>query len=154
MVWTTLPLPANASLHTYRERPGQVTHRSRQSLRDYQDRAWQAIAFKRWQDATLQGIYLRLVGFPGTVTVDRQYPVVVTAATGQQWQLPWQLDPQTADLPTDVGQYTLQPLLQSIETALPLHMQIPLVDATLADIGIAPFVVKEWLQVKRYSSDR
>jgi hypothetical protein len=57
--------PAQASLHTYRERPGQVTVRSQQSLRDARDRAWQAVAFKRWQQGQYQGTYLRLVGFPG-----------------------------------------------------------------------------------------
>ncbi|MEL7313487.1 MAG: DUF3122 domain-containing protein [Cyanobacteria bacterium J06559_3] len=147
MVWMALPPNANASLHTYRERPGQVTYRSRQSLRDYQDRAWQAIAFKRLQNATLQGIYLRLVGFPGAVVVDRQRSVVVTAPTGKQWLLPWQLDPQTPNLPDDVGQYNLQSFLQDIETALPLKLEIPLADTATANIGVAPFVVKEWLQV-------
>jgi hypothetical protein len=62
LVW--MP-PAQASLHTYRERPGQVTVRSQQSLRDDSDRAWQAVAFKRWQQGQYQGTYLRLVGFPG-----------------------------------------------------------------------------------------
>ena len=148
IVLTALPSTAYASLHTYRERPGQITYRSRQSLRDHHDRAWQAIAFKRLQDATLQGVYLRLVGFPGTVTVDRQRPITVITAFGTQWRLPWQLDSQTQALPDEVGQYTLQPLLQDLEAALPLNLQIPLADGTTTELSVAPFVVKEWLQIK------
>ncbi|MGB5916042.1 MAG: DUF3122 domain-containing protein, partial [Phormidesmis sp.] len=59
-----------ASLHTYQERPGQTTFRSKQSLRDRADRSWQVIVFKRYQADMLQGLYLRLVGFPGLVTLD------------------------------------------------------------------------------------
>ncbi|MBE7380435.1 MAG: DUF3122 domain-containing protein [Leptolyngbya sp. SIO1E4] len=148
MLWATLPQVAQASLHTYRERPGQVTYRSRQSLRDYADRAWQAIAFKRLQGEVLQGIYLRLVGFPGAVRVDRQQPIVLLAPTGQQWQLAWEVDPQTQALPDSVGQYDLQPFLANLSHALPLEMQIPLDGMPVADVRIAPFIVAEWLQVK------
>ena len=148
LIWISWLQPAYASLHTYHERPGQVTYRSRQSLRDYDDRAWQAIAFKRLQGETLQGLYLRLVGFPGTVIVDRQQPLVMIAATGQHWQLPWAIDPQTQALPDSVGQYNLQPLLSYLGNALPLEMQIPLQGMTAAEVGVAPFIVKEWLRVK------
>ena len=148
VVWTAWPQVAQASLHTYRELPGQITYRSRQSLRDNRDRAWQAIAFKRFQHQTLQGVYLRLVGFPDAVVVARQRPVVLVAVTGQQWQLPWSVDPQTQTLPNSVGQYDLQPLMQSLDNALPLEMQIPLQGAAIAEVRIAPFVVDEWLQIK------
>ncbi|MEM8603657.1 MAG: DUF3122 domain-containing protein [Cyanobacteria bacterium P01_H01_bin.121] len=148
LLGTSLPQPVYASLHTYHEHPGQVTYRSRQSLRDDHDRAWQAIAFKRLQGETLQGIYLRLVGFPGNALVDRQKPILLMTAIGQQWQIAWAIDPQTQALPDNVGQYNLQPVLRALNTALPLIMQIPLQDSTMAEVGVAPFVVKEWLQVK------
>lgn len=122
--------------------------RSRLSLRDDTDRAWQAIAFKRWQGATLQGIYLRLVGFPGAVQIDRQQPVTLLTLTGQQWRLPWQLDPQTQALPPNVGQYDLQPLLTDLQRAQPLEMRVELAEGELAELAIAPFIVDEWLQVK------
>lgn len=148
LVWSAVPSNALASIHTYRERPGQVTVRSRQSLRDYRDRAWQAIAFKRTQGATLQGIYVRLVGFPGSVEVDPTRPILVTAPTGQHWQLSWDLDPQTQALPSNAGQYDLQPLLQDVNTALPLEMQLALGTGEVAELAIAPFIVREWLQIK------
>lgn len=149
---SALPTIAHASLHTYHERAEQTTYRSRQSLRDYDDRAWQVIAFKRLQRDALQGIYLRLVAFPGTVIIDRQRPVTLVAATGQSWQLKGALDPQTQDLPESVWQYDLQPLLKDLNTALPLEMQIPVIDATPAEAAIAPFIVREWLQVKTASN--
>lgn len=139
---------AHASVHVYRERPGQVTVRSRLSLRDFRDRAWQAIAFKRTQGTTLQGYYLRLVGFPGAVAVDRQQPVALFAPTGQSWQLQWAVDPQAKTLPPNVGQFDLAPLLEDIDHALPLEVQLPLVGAEPAEMAIAPFIVEEWLQVK------
>lgn len=147
LVWFGWPSVAQASTHVYRERPGQITYRSRQSLRDYEDHAWQAIAFKRYQGNQLQGLYLRLVGFPGAVVVDSQRPIVFTTATAQQWRLPWAVDPQTQTLPESVGQYNLQPLLADLKQALPLEMQIPLANNTAVEVGIAPFIVREWLQI-------
>jgi hypothetical protein len=148
LLWAALPKLAVAGIHTYYERPGQVTVRSRQSLRDFSDRAWQAIAFKRFQGETLQGIYLRLVGFPGAVQVDRQRTITLTAPTGQQLQLDGAIDPQTKALPTNVGQYDLQPLLANLDNPLPLELQVPLMNGAVAEFAIAPFIVQEWLQVK------
>ncbi len=148
-LWLGAMPAAQASVHVYRERPGQVTVRSRLSLRDFSDRAWQMIAFKRTQDSTLQGYYLRLVGFPGAVEVDRQRPATVTAPTGQSRQLQWVVDPQAKTLPPNVGQFDLGPLLTDLDQALPLNVQLPLVGAESAEMAIAPFIVEEWLQVKR-----
>lgn len=139
--------PAQASLHTYRERPGQVTVRSQQSLRDARDRAWQAVAFKRWQQGQYQGTYLRLVGFPGVVSLDRDRPLALLAPTGQQWQLMPSLDPQTAQLPVNAAQYNLEPLLRDLTAALPLDLQVPISEETAATLTLAPFAVQEWLQL-------
>jgi hypothetical protein len=147
-VWLAGSQAALASLHTYHERPGQVTIRSRLSLRDRTDRAWQAIVFKRQQGDVLQGIYLRLVGFPEVVEVDRSQPVTVLAPTGQQRHLMGAIDPQTRALPPNVGQYDLQPLLTDLDHALPLELRVALKQAEVAELAIAPFMVDEWLQVK------
>jgi hypothetical protein len=140
--------PAQASLHTYRERPGQVTVRSQQSLRDDSDRAWQAVAFKRWQQGQYQGTYLRLVGFPEVVTLDGDRPLALLAPTGQQWQLAPSLDSQTAQLPANAAQYNLEPLLGDLTAALPLDLQVPISEATPATLTLAPFQVQEWLQLR------
>jgi hypothetical protein len=141
--------PAQATVHTYRERPGQVTLRSKQSLRDRADRAWQAVVFKRWSADQTQGLYLRLVGFPGAVQVDRHRPLTILAPTGQQWQASPQLDTQTPALPDNAVQYAIAPLLLDLDAALPLEMQVPLMGQAGAELGVAPFVVKEWLAVAR-----
>ena len=135
--------PAQASLHTYRERPGQVTVRSQQSLRDDGDRAWQAVAFKRWQQGQYQGTYLRLVGFPGGVTVDRDRPLLLLAPTGQQLQLVPSLDPQTKLLPANAA----------LTAALPLDLQVPITAETAAILTLAPFQVQEWLQLGQTCSE-
>lgn len=147
-LWAAGMPVAQASVHVYRERPGQVTVRSRLSLRDFRDRAWQAIAFKRTQGSTLQGYYLRLVGFPEAVAVDRQQPVALFAPTGQSWRLPWAVDPQAKTLPPNVGQFDLAPLLTDLDNAVPLEVQLPLVGDDPVEMAIAPFIVAEWLQVK------
>lgn len=148
-LWGMVPQTAQASIHVYRERPGQVTVRSRQSLRDFSDRAWQAIAFKRTQDDALLGLYVRIVGFPGAVEVDRQRPIALLAPTaGQQWQLAWKRDPQAKEFPINVGQYDLEPLLRDIDTPVPLELQVPLQNGEVAEMAIAPFIVREWLDVK------
>lgn len=147
-VWSVGPEAALASVHTYAEQPGQVTYRSRQSVRDSQDRAWQAIAFKRLRAGQLQGVYLRLVGFPGAIVVAPEEPIQVLSAVSQQWQLPWDLGNQVQAFPESVGQYDLQPLLTDLDSPLPLEIQIPLRDAHPAHLKVPPFILKEWLQVK------
>lgn len=149
LMWLSWVPAAEASIHVYRERPGQVTVRSRLSLRDLSDRAWQVIAFKRTQGEALQGYYLRLIGFPGAVEVDRQQSVTFLSPTGQSWQLQWAVDPQAKTLPPNVGQFDLAPLLNEIDHSLPLEVQLPLIDRDPAEMAIAPFIVDEWLQVKR-----
>lgn len=146
-LWT-FPQTAQASLHTYFERPGQVTYRSRQSLRDSQDRAWQAVAFTRWQGDTVQEISLRLVGFPGLVTLTPALPVTLVAPTGEQWRLPRRTDDSVQMLPASAGQYDLQPFLRNLGYSLPLKLQISLVGEPAVTLAIAPYIVDEWLQLK------
>ena len=140
------PSPAVASIHTYHERPGQTTYRSQQSLRDRTDQAWQATLFKRYVDDDLQGVYLRLVGFPGLVAVDKRQPLSVTTGTGLDWRLPPSLDPQTQTLPDNVAQYDAQPLLSDLKGAIPLEMGVPL-SIGVARFVVAPFVTEEWLEL-------
>ncbi|MEM6519765.1 MAG: DUF3122 domain-containing protein [Cyanobacteria bacterium P01_C01_bin.70] len=149
LLWLTGMPIAQASVYVYRERPEQVTVRSRLSLRDSSDRAWQAIAFKRTQGNTLQGYYLRLVGFPDAVKVNRQQPLSLMSLTGQRWRLPWAVDPQAKTVPPNIGQFDLAPLLNEIDRSVPLRAQLSLVGSTPAEMAIAPFIVDEWLEVKR-----
>lgn len=150
VIWWALPPMAQASIHTYYERPGQVTYRSRQSFRDDRDRAWQVIAFQRWQDNRPPSLYLRLVGFPGLVTINPHQPLTLMTTPGQRWQLPVVVDPQTPVLPANARQYDASSILMDLHYAQPLDLAIPLEGADPAIAKLAPFIVREWLQVKQW----
>ncbi|MFQ4134828.1 DUF3122 domain-containing protein [Nodosilinea sp. PGN35] len=148
-----LAQPAIASIHTYREQPGQTTYRSRQSLRDQTGMAWQATVFKRYSDGTLQGTYLRLVGFPGQGFTDTQRDLVIETGTTARWTAPRQLDAQTQTLPEGVGQYRVDALLSELPGSMPLTLQVPLRGGGTARLVAAPYVVDEWLQLYRMAED-
>lgn len=139
--------PALASVHTYHEQPGQTTYRSRQSLRDQRDLAWQATVFKRYTGGMFQGTYLRLVGFPGQAAIDPDRDLTVETGTSAQWQAPSQLDPQTQALPDGVAQYQIGAVLADLQRPIPLTLRVPLRGGGTARLVAAPYVVEEWLQL-------
>jgi hypothetical protein len=147
--------PAWASVHTYHEQPGQTTFRSRQSLRDQRDMAWQATVFKRYRGSEIQGIYLRLVGFPGQVTVNRQDALAIDTGTTAHWSAPYALDPQTpaSVLPDNVSQYDLAAVLTAMPRPIPLTLSVPLVGQAPAQLVAAPYVVQEWLTIAQTTPD-
>lgn len=143
--------PWIASIHTYQEQPGQTTFRSKQSLRDRTDRSWQVIVFKRYQADTLQGLYLRLIGFPGLVSLNSQPPLTIETGTSLQWQAQPKLDPQTPALPDNAGQYNIAALLNELESDIPLQIDIPLAGNNTAQLVVPPFAVKEWRELAKQS---
>ena len=142
-----LAAPALASVHTYHEQPGQTTYRSRQSLRDQTDMAWQATVFKRYVGEDLQGAYLRLVGFPGRATPDPQRPLLIETGTATQWLAPTALDPQTKAIPDNVAQYDLATVLSQLLQPIPLTLVVPQAQAPASRLVVAPYVVAEWLEI-------
>ena len=140
------PLPL-ASLHTYQEQPGQTTFRSKQSLRDRSDRSWQVILFKRYQGNDIQGLYLRLVGFPGIVSVNREKPILIATGASAQWQAAPKLDPQTPELPENVAQYDVEKAISDLKGDIPLQVNIPLGDGSTAQLVVPPFAVYEWREL-------
>ncbi|MGB7085217.1 MAG: DUF3122 domain-containing protein [Phormidesmis sp.] len=136
--------PLLASIHTYQERAGQTTFRSKQSLRDRSDRSWQVILFKRYQENNLQGLYLRLVGFPGIVLVDSQKPLKISTGASAQWQADPALDPQTPDLPENANQYDVAAAIADLRGDIPLQVDIPLRGGSIAQLVVPPFAVHEW----------
>jgi hypothetical protein len=155
----TLASPALASIHTYHEQPGQTTYRSRQSLRDQTDLAWQATVFKRSLGDKPSGIYLRLVGFPGQVVVNRQDDLSIQTGTTAHWVAPYRIDLQTEadlqtrDLPENVTQYDFKAVLDQLQRAIPLTLEVSLTGRAPAQIVVAPYVVEEWLQLYRMEND-
>lgn len=144
-------LPVVASIHTYQERPGQTTFRSKQSLRDRNDRSWQVILFKRYQAGDLQGLYLRLVGFPGLVALDAQKPIVIATGASAQWTAQPALDPQTQSLPENASQYDVAAAMTDLVGDIPLQVSIPLAGGETAQLVVPPFAVHEWRDLSRQS---
>ncbi|MGD1856656.1 MAG: DUF3122 domain-containing protein [Leptolyngbyaceae cyanobacterium] len=145
--------PALASVHVYHERPGQTTLRSQQSLRDRTDRSWQAILFKRYRADGLEGIYLRLVGFPGAVEVDPQKSLLIDTGTSLQWQAAPKLDPPTPALPSNTNQYDVASVMDGLQKAVPLTLAVPLQGKASSEIIVPHYAVKEWRQLAAQTVD-
>ncbi len=145
-----IPQPL-ASIHTYQEQPGQTTFRSKQSLRDRSDRSWQVILFKRYQAQDVQGLYLRLIGFPGMVSVKQKQPITIATGASAQWQAKAELDPQTPELPEYAAQYNVAQAISEITGDIPLQINIPLGDGTAAQLVVPPFAVHEWRDLNAQS---
>ena len=60
-----------------------MVYQSRQTLKDQQGSSWQVIAFKRNRPDQTATLYLRLVGFPGTVALDHSQPLILTDLLGK-----------------------------------------------------------------------
>ncbi|MEM9486470.1 MAG: DUF3122 domain-containing protein [Cyanobacteria bacterium P01_F01_bin.116] len=148
-----LAAPAQASVHVYHERPGQTTLRSQQSLRDRNDRSWQAILFKRYRADGLEGMYLRLVGFPGVVEVDPQKPLLIETGTSLQWQATPKLDPPTPALPSNTNQYDVADAIGELQKAIPLTLVVPLQGKAPGEIIVPPYAVKEWRELAVQTMD-
>ena len=154
--WLTLVMvtpPALASVHVYHERPGQTTLRSQQSLRDRNDHSWQAILFKRYRPDGLDGLYLRLVGFPGVVTVAPQTPLSIETGTVLRWQATPKLDPPTPALPSNTNQYDMADIIANLEKAIPLTLAVPLQGKAPSEIIVPPYAVQEWRELAAQTVD-
>ncbi len=139
--------PAYADIHVYHEQPGQTTLRSRLSLRDQNDLAWQVTLFKRYRGGAEPTRYLRLVGFPGQVIISPEENLQIQTGTLLHWEAGLALDEQTKALPANVAQYQVDQLLADLQNPIPLILVVPLKSATPARLVVPPFVVQEWLQL-------
>lgn len=141
------PSSALASMHVYHERPGQTTLRSQQSLRDRNDHSWQAILFKRYRPDGRDGLYLRLVGFPGVMEVASQSPLMIDTGTSLRWQASPKLDPPTPALPSNTNQYDVAEMMADLKKAIPLTLAVPLQGQAPSEIIVPPYAVQEWLDL-------
>ncbi|MBD1908486.1 DUF3122 domain-containing protein [Trichocoleus sp. FACHB-832] len=134
--------PAFASIHTYPESPTQVMYRSRQSLRDVKDQAWQVVLFKRLQMGEVDCVHLRLVGFPGIAELAHPKPLRITAETGEVWTAADVLNESL--LPPNVGEYDLLKVMSDLDSNTPLRLNLPLKGGLSVDLLVPPFGVREW----------
>lgn len=149
LLLTLVPMTqsAGASVHVYHERPGQTTLRSQQSLRDRNNQAWQTILFKRNRPDGLEGLYLRLVGFPGVVTLDAQRDLTIATGTALQWQAKPRLDSLTPTLPDNTNQYDVTNFIADLPRAIPLTLTVPLQGRASRELVIPPYAVQEWREL-------
>ena len=151
IVWSITP-PAIAAIRQLEEAPGQVVYQSRQTLQDQHHRGWQAIAFKRIRADGSSSFYLRLVGFPGTATIDRAQPLSLTSSLGQMLSAADASRPifTDADSPEPhVGQYDLQPILSQLRPELPWRLVLPTTPETTV-LQVPPSLVQEWQAIAQY----
>lgn len=150
------PAPAQAAIHAYPEAEQQILYRSRLSLRDNQDQAWQLILFKRLQDGQTIDFKLRLVGFPGQVSLSHPQPAILQQGRDRRWQLSDETDadPQLQSVTATVGQYDIRAAMVDLDRASPLSLTLTLGDREQRSLTLPPYIVREWLNLKDESSDR
>ena len=148
--------PAWAAVQRFEEAPGQVVYQTRASLKDQVGHTWQVIAFKRIRANGESSIDLRLVGFPGTVAIDRTQLLSFTSVVGQSLSATdtsaeifdpvSQPDPNFGpyDPEPHVGQYDLRPLLADLRPELPWQIQIATLAGPEVRLSIPPLVVQDW----------
>lgn len=157
-----------ASARVMREelQSGDILYKSLRTLNDNRGYSWQAIAFTQRPNGELgtrsksgsdmqpeslpDVMYLRLVGFPGRVSIDRSKPLIVAAPAGQQFALPDRSDlifknglsPQP-----NVGQYPLAEVLKDVRSPVPLRLTLATTNAEPVELRLPRVVVEEWITV-------
>ncbi|MFP4007066.1 MAG: DUF3122 domain-containing protein [Spirulinaceae cyanobacterium] len=134
------------------EAPGKTVYQaevfqSRQILKDQHGRSWQAIAFKRTLPDSADSIYLRPIGFPGTVNLDRSKPLTFIDSMGKTFtaaDVSHDMFMEQTQMEPDVGEYNLQPILMQLELAIPLRLILPTLDQPEIVLNVSPDVVEEW----------
>ena len=145
--------PALAAIRQLEEAPGQVVYQSRQTLQDQQGDRWQVIAFNRIRSNGSHRFYLRLVGFPGTVEIDRSRPLTLTNSLGEPLtatDASSQIFTNASAPEPNVGQYDLQPLVAQLQVAIPVQLTLPILNKDDILLPISPALIQEWKTVAAY----
>ncbi len=148
--------PAIAAIRQLEEAPGQMLYQSRQILNDQQGNSWQAIAFKRIRANGDQTFNLRLVGFPGIVTIDRSLPLTLTNSLGQVFMASdasQKIFTDTNAPESHVGQYDLQPILSQLQPELSWQLDLPTQSSEPVTLSIGSSVIQEWQAIAQSNSN-
>ncbi|MDJ0795887.1 MAG: DUF3122 domain-containing protein [Calothrix sp. MO_167.B12] len=150
--------PAAAVITEHEYVPGTIIYQSRQSLRDVDGQPWQAIAFKGVSDSGSSNFSLRLVGFPGTVTLDRSQPLTLKSARGKILTAPdtsQEIFTESTAEP-HIVQYNLQPILSQLQPEQFWVVQISTVDNSQIEIKVPSWMIQEWqiVAAKKSSTPR
>lgn len=110
--------------------PGGVTlDKSLRTVKDEKGYSWQAIAFKTTQNGTSEELYLRLVGFPGAIAVDRTHPLIITTPSGQSFSLEdksFLIFKNGASPQPNVAQYAVGDVLSHLQRTIRLRLTLPI----------------------------
>jgi len=140
-------LVAMAEIRQLEEAPGQRVYQSRQTLQDQHGNRWQAIAFKRIRPDGQTSFYLRLVGFPQIVEIDRTQPLTLTTSLGKMWtatEASSDLFTEAAKPEPYISQYDIQPLLPQLQTEIPMKLLLPTTKGEFVRLLVPPSFVREW----------
>jgi hypothetical protein len=139
-------LPASAELRQFHEKPGTLLYKSQWTLKDQTGKSWQAIAFQvRPSDPQASEflVQLRLVGFPGSVTLDPSLPLQLDDRDQFLTALS-----MTEQLPSGaVGQFDMQPILSQLNPRKPLYLTLTTVEGATIELKVPPFLVEEWQEL-------
>ena len=145
--------PALAAIRQFEEMPGQVVYQSRQAVVDQRGDRWQVIAFNRILSDGNASFYLRLVGFAGTVEIDRSRPLMLTNSLGEALtatDASGQIFTDASAPEPNVGQYDLQSAVVLLQAAIPVQLTLPILNKDDVLLPIAPALIQEWKTVAAY----
>jgi hypothetical protein len=149
LFWLIVSSCALASVHTYSDATG-VLYRSLSRLQDESDRAWQAVFYKKFQPGQSDLIHLRLIGFPGVVTLDHDQFLEIEADRS----LLSAKDVTSKDFPmSHVAEYDFKPVLNQLDTDTKLTLILHLKSGE-ARLKIPQETALEWWRVASWQHDR
>jgi len=142
LIWWIGANLALAAVHTYSD-ANSVLYRSLSKLQDNSDRAWQVVFYKRYPLGQPDSIHLRLIGFPGLVTLDHDQPLEIEANRS----LFHAEDVTSKDFPiAHVGEYDFKPVLTQLDTDTKLTLILHLTSGE-ARLKVPSETALEWWRV-------
>ncbi len=134
--------PAWAEIRQIQEAPGQLLYQSQHSLRDQAGYSWQVVLFKRVKDATVTGVNLRLVGFPGVAEFSHPQSLQIKIETGEIFTAADEFADQSPA--PNVGQYDFKSVLLKLPRNQRTILLLPLAGDRLTTLQIPPSIILEW----------
>jgi hypothetical protein len=148
LIWLFVSTSALASVHTYADQ-NSVLYRSLSRLQDDSNRAWQVVFYKRFPLGKPDSIHLRLVGFPGAVTIDHARSLELEANRS----LLSVEDVTSKDFPiAHVGEYDFKPVLNQLDTDTKLILILPLKSGE-ARLKVPKDTALEWWRVASWQPE-
>ncbi len=149
LIWVISTHSVLASVHTYSD-ANSILYRSLSKLQDERDRAWQVVFYKRFPIGQPDAIHLRLVGFPGLVTLNHDQTLEVEANRS----LLSAKDVTSQDFPiAHVGEYDFKPVLNQLDTDTKLTLILHLSTGDTR-LKIPEETALEWWRVASWQPDR